>query len=1005
MRDVGKTKEQLIDELLKTRQHLSKLEASDAERKQAEEIPSAAEEDYQGLFELLPIGVTMLDMKGVILYCNSAVYNKGGYTEGEFTGKHFSKIASVRVKDIPKYIRVFNSIVRGKIPQPFEAIYQHKDGTTGWTELIIGLIKVGGKRRILVTQHDITERKQAEEELRNTREFLDRILSGIPESVMVMTPDYKIVDVNTCFIDFYGVGREEAIGATCYEITHGFSQPCSELDYTCPLQMVVDTKSPSEVEHIHKSRSGKDIIVEVNILPILTPTGEIEYIVEVQRDITERKQAKEALTKELNATTTVLNNMLRGDVDDAETEKRVLDACLTATDSVYGMIGVVNEQGKYDVTTYSSRTIEDCAFPEALTWEMSTGMTIRGIWGWPILHSEPLICNDLQSYSDRVGFPKGHVLLHCFLGVPLKRDGKIVGMVAVANKPSGYTQVDNNTLTRLATVISVSHKHRLAMVGANGTREELEQLVAERTKQLQEDITERKQAEERLREAEAKYKGLVTNVKLGIFRSTPGRTGRFLEVNPAMEEITGYSREELLKINVSDLYVHPEKREAVLEEIVSATGKAARELHFRKKDGTEIVVSDTKVAVKDDNGKVIYFDGIIEDITERKQMEKEHQKIEKLESIGTLAGGIAHDFNNILTVIMGNISLARRHVEPKSKTEERLLEAEKASLRAKDLTQQLLTFARGGVPVKKTVAMAELLEEAATFALRGSSVKCEFYFLDDLWPVEVDEGQMNQVITNLVINADEAMPGGGILEIGAKNSVVKGRGALPLPKGNYVEITIKDHGIGISEDHLSKVFDPYFTTKQKGSGLGLATTYSIINSHDGYVTVESKLGFGTTFYIYLPASRKPIPTKREESAVQSALRGRGRILIMDDEEMIRKMLGSMLSTAGYNVELTSNGEDAIERYAKARESGQPFDVVIMDLTIPGGMGGKETIKKLLEIDPEVVAIVSSGYSTDPVISKFRKYGFSAVVTKPYSAGELERTLQRLMIRSRRRAEK
>ena len=351
---------------------------------------------------------------------------------------------------------------------------------------------------------------------------------------------------------------------------------------------------------------------------------------------------------------------------------------------------------------------------------------------------------------------------------------------------------------------------------------------------------------------------------------------------------------------------------------------------------------------------------------------------------------------------MGNISLAKRYIEPKSKAEERLLEAEKASLRARDLTQQLLTFAMGGEPIKITISIAELLEESATFILRGSNVKCEFYFPDDLWPVEIDEGQMNQVVTNLVINADEAMPEGGLLEIRAKNLAIKRRSALPLPKGNYVEITIKDHGAGIAKEHLDKIFEPYFTTKQKGSGLGLATAYSIIKSHDGYIMGESELGVGATFYIYLPASEKLIPTKTAEEAVQAVFLGKRKILVMDDEEMIREMLSSMLSTAGYKVELASNGAEAIKRYAKAKESEQPFDAVILDLTVPGGMGGKETIEKLLEIDPGVIAIVSSGYSTDPIMSKFKKYGFSAVITKPYSAGELERTLQRLIVRNRRK---
>jgi two-component system cell cycle sensor histidine kinase/response regulator CckA len=635
------------------------------------------------------------------------------------------------------------------------------------------------------------------------------------------------------------------------------------------------------------------------------------------------------------------------------------------------------------------------------------------------------------------------------------------------------------------------------------------------------DISERKRAEEALRESEERYRSLVNNISMGQFRSTPEPGGRFLEVNPSMERITGYSREELLHMDVSDLYLWSEERQRVIEDIVSTIGVPTRELHFKKKDGAAITVSSTTVAVRNDDGQVVYFDGIVEDITERKRaeeklkraeenfrrsmddsplgirivavdgellyankaildiygyssiqelkdtpakqrytpeayaehrerarkrktgefvpssyeisivrkdgqvrhlhvfrkevlwngerqfqvlyqditgrklMEEEEQKLERLESVGILAGGIAHDFNNILTGILGNVTLAKRHVETKSRAAERLLEAEKACLRAKDLTQQLLTFSKGGAPVKKIASIAELLEETAAFALRGSKVKCEFSLPDDLWVVEVDQGQMSQVITNIVINADEAMPGGGIINIGARNTVIKRKEALPLPKGDYVEIAVKDYGDGIPKEHLGRIFDPYFTTKRKGSGLGLATAYSVVSNHHGYITVESELGVGTTFHIYLPASGKPALEKKE-AAKAVPVHGKGRILVMDDEEIIRKMLSKMLSLAGYGVEVTGDGAEAVELYQKARESGRAFDAVILDLTVPGGMGGKEAMKKLLEIDPEVKAIVSSGYATDPIMADFYKYGFSAVVAKPYSVGELERALHRML---------
>lgn len=375
----------------------------------------------------------------------------------------------------------------------------------------------------------------------------------------------------------------------------------------------------------------------------------------------------------------------------------------------------------------------------------------------------------------------------------------------------------------------------------------------------------------------------------------------------------------------------------------------------------------------------------------QKLAEQERERSEKLESISTLAGGIAHDFNNLLTGIMGNISLAMRHAEPKSAIMDRLMEAERASERARDLTQQLLTFSREGTPKNKTISIAVLIENTATFILRGSNVKPRFSLPDELWAIKADEGQINQVITNLVLNADQAMPEGGVIEISAENAVIKQVTSLTLEPGNYIDITMEDHGIGITKHRLGRIFDPYFTTKQKGSGLGLATAYSIVKNHGGCITVESTPNAGTTFHVYLPASKKSV-RKKSALADQLPLSGKGSVLIMDDEEMIRDMLKKSLEIAGYEAESVTHGEEAIERYVNAMDKGKPFVAVIMDLTIPGGMGGKEAVARLLQIDPEAKVIVSSGYSNNPIVSDYRDYGFKACINKPYSVRQLEKTL-------------
>jgi len=386
---------------------------------------------------------------------------------------------------------------------------------------------------------------------------------------------------------------------------------------------------------------------------------------------------------------------------------------------------------------------------------------------------------------------------------------------------------------------------------------------------------------------------------------------------------------------------------------------------------------------------------IIRNITERKRMQGELLRVQKLESISILAGGIAHDFNNILTAILGNISLAKMYANPEDKICEKLTEAEKASVRAKDLTQQLLTFSKGGQPIVKTAHVTRLLKDTTSFALTGSNVRCEFFMSEDLWPVEMDEGQMSQVINNLVINAVKSMPKGGTIKVWAENATVgteRTKQSLPLEGENYVKISIQDQGIGIPKEHLRKIFDPYFTTRKKGSGLGLAISYSIVQKHHGYITAESELGVGTTFHIFLPASEKEVIT---ETHAKEIVRGeKGRVLIMDDEEIVRDVASGMLEHIGYEVEVAKDGAEAIALYEQAQESQVPFDVVILDLTVPGGMGGKETIEKLIELDPQAKAIVSSGYSTDPVMSDFREYGFSSVVSKPYKIEELREALHK-----------
>jgi PAS domain S-box-containing protein len=1004
-----------------------------AKQATAEEALRESEEKLRLMFECITAGISVLDLNGVIVGGNQRLAEMYGYQSiNELIGRRAVDVVAPRerAKAAADIQKIPNLPARSS---GVEVTHLRADDTEFPTEITAGALKdsSGSPVGSIAITTDITKRKRMEEELKESEERF-RIASQIASDVVYER------DLQTGIATFYGdidshLGYEPGGYPRTME---GWREHVHPEDLAWFDSQSLDQIKPGEklsIEYRMRKKDGTYMTWLDQVVMIRDEkTGRPLKFIGAATDITERKQAEE---KHQTITRTALDGFWLCDIH---------GRFLEVNNSYCQLIGYTREE----LLRMSIQDVEAVESPEETTRRIEK-IASQGYDRFESRHK----CKDGKIIDVEVSvnyLDVGEGQFFVFVRDITERkraeeallESEQFNASLLENAPNAVTVINTDTSIKymnpafekltgytsaeavgqkaphpwwpeeIKKTIATEIKETMAKRGNKRAEVRIQRksgeciwvdmsvtpLIHQQTPKYYlanwVDITERKQAEEALKLRAQILDSATDSIFLHDFDKN------FIYVNETACRIHGYSREEFMKMKLSQV-VAPERvsrLDSEFQEMLEKEQAIFESAHLRK-DGS-IMPAEVHGRTIDSGGKKLILT-VIRDITERKQAEAERQKLDKLESLGTLAGGIAHDFNNLLTGIMGNITLAERHIEPEGKAAERLQEAKKASLRARDLTQQLLTFAKGGAPIMITASVAELTEQAATFALRGSRVKCECLLPDDLWPVEIDEGQIDQVITNLTINADEAMPAGGILDIEAKNVTLKENGKLPLPGGRYVRIDFRDHGVGIAKEHLDKIFEPYFTTKQKGSGLGLATVYSVIKGHGGHVCVESKLGAGTTFHVYLPASPEPSLAKKEEDERQTSFSGKGKILIMDDEEMIREMLGKMLSMAGFEAELTNDGAEAIKQYAKAQKSGQPFDAVILDLTIPGGMGGIEALEKLLEIDPDAKAIVSSGYSEDPVMAKYRKYGFSAVITKPYSMGELEKTLRHL-IRNRRR---
>jgi PAS domain S-box-containing protein len=646
------------------------------------------------------------------------------------------------------------------------------------------------------TRELLEEREKLLKNAHETSDFLETLFDSVNEGIMVIDRENRIIRANDAAIHDLSLTVDDCIGMRCYEVSHDSDFPCEGPDDPCPLREVFNTGKPFSVTHTHYDKDGNSLYVEISATPLKDSNGEVIQVIEVMRDVTERKRAEDALAG----------------------EKELLS------------------------------------------------VTLRSI-------GDGVITADI--------------------------DGNVIMLNKMAETLTGWSQDD----------------------AAGKPLEKVFEIVDEKTRQPCDSLVEKV-----------------------------------------------ISRGGIIELSKNSVLV--------------------------SKDGTERIIADSGAPIRDWNSDIIGVVLVFRDVTEQRINEVEAAKAMKLESLGILAGGIAHDFNNLLAAVLGNVSLAKMYAAGNEKLVSRLDAVVKATSRARDLTGQLLTFSRGGEPVKSLVVVSDIIKDASEFAVRGSNVRCDIKLADGLWPIKADPGQISQVISNLIINADQAMPEGGVITVKGENEIIGIGDKLPLHPGNYIKISITDQGHGISEENLDRIFDPYFSTKRQGSGIGLATSYSIIKKHNGHIKAESINKQGATLHVYLPALPAGIPAAA--SGRPQLHTGGGRVLVMDDEEMVRDMVREQLILLGYEVEQAREGSEAVSLYEQAMKDNNPFDIVIMDLTIPGGMGGKDATREISAIDPDARIIVSSGYAQDPILADYQSYGFKSILIKPYRIEELGKVVHELM---------
>ena len=879
------------------------------ERKQAEEALRESEDKYRRLFELSPIGITTVDMKGVITSCNPAVYKEGGYTEGELVGKHFSKIASVRIRDAPNLARVFSSIIRGKVPEPFEVAYKRKDETVGWTELHIALLKADGKKLgVQVLQRDITKRKQAEEALEFRKKELEDIMQNVVDGIGVSDVQGKIIQANKALAEMHGYDSpDEVIGRPFFDFVA--KEDLSRISEMFQEMMVKKEKTIKNIEMIGLKKDSSKFSEMINITNSWDKDGSLIRSFVVAHDITERKQAgaklRESEEKYRVLTESSIDSISLYDCDGrclylnqvsakflGKKRADVLGRLLTdifpeemAGEILNGIRSVfrrndivrreymfrVNGESRYSLTTLAPvRNIDGHV---VTVMRVATDITERKRMEEKIKQAAKEWRTTFDSITDGISIcDKDFKLVRlnkAFAGVFKKKPQELIGKPCYeifhgTNEPVPNCPHKKTIKTKKPATAEFFEPHlgvHLEISTSPIFNDEGEVVACVHVAR---DITERKRAEEKIREAEERYRSLVNNVKLGIFRSTLETPGRFLEVNPAMEEITGYSREELLQMKVIDLYMHAEERAVFIEKVTSTARRVTREPRFRRKDGTEIVVWATTVAVRDAAGKILYIDGIMEDITEHKRAEQELQEKTRQLEVASQAkskflASMSHELRTPLNAVIGFSELMLDGVpgEINEEQEDCLNDILSSGQQLLNLINDVLDLSKieaGRIELKlENLNLADVINKVVSTVkpmLDENRHKIGVSVGEGLPPVHADKRRLRQILLNLLSNAIKFTPPGGKLGIKVTRN------------GDWCQVSVVDNGTGIKEEDQERVFEVFTQAatlpkeKEGGTGLGLALTKQFVEAIGGRIWVESEYGKGSKFIFTLPLARE-----------------------------------------------------------------------------------------------------------------------------------------------------